>query len=383
MPTQTGQTVCLSMIVKDEATVIDRCLRSVLPFVDRYAIVDTGSTDNTVEKCCNVLAPTLDGKIECIPAHRRSWLDKLRHRNFFDFAAARNRALDLARAQGCDYVLLIDADEAIEAPNGTNIPALTESRYVATFRMMEDGRKWHRSFLVRASDPWEYRHPIHEALWAPEELGCGVLAGIEVASYSDGCRNQDKVGKFQRDAWALRDAIRKDPEEPRYWFYLGQSLAGAGHYLQAIDAYRKRVEMRCGWDEEWWFAKYQIAVLQGYLGYSWLSQREAHLAAWDDRPCRAEPLWAAGVLSRDNGDPAVAELLLRHALKLPLPADSFLVDPAIYEWRVADDLAAALALNGKKDECLDLLRQMLDCPALPEAERKRVADNLAVAEAEP
>lgn len=40
-------TICLTMIVKDEAAVIERCLESALPLIDRYLIVDTGSTDNT------------------------------------------------------------------------------------------------------------------------------------------------------------------------------------------------------------------------------------------------------------------------------------------------------------------------------------------------
>ena len=38
-------TITLCMIVKDETHVIERCLRSVAPFVDRYDITDTGSTD--------------------------------------------------------------------------------------------------------------------------------------------------------------------------------------------------------------------------------------------------------------------------------------------------------------------------------------------------
>src|SRR3978361_1789128 len=42
-----GQTVCLSMIVKNEAHVIRRCLDSVRSLIDYWIIVDTGSTDGT------------------------------------------------------------------------------------------------------------------------------------------------------------------------------------------------------------------------------------------------------------------------------------------------------------------------------------------------
>ena len=40
-------TVCLNMIVKNEAPVIRRCLDSVRPIIDYWVIVDTGSTDGT------------------------------------------------------------------------------------------------------------------------------------------------------------------------------------------------------------------------------------------------------------------------------------------------------------------------------------------------
>ena len=42
-----GQTICLCMIVKNEATVIRRCLDSVRPIIDHWIVVDTGSTDGT------------------------------------------------------------------------------------------------------------------------------------------------------------------------------------------------------------------------------------------------------------------------------------------------------------------------------------------------
>ena len=41
--------ICLTMIVKDEARIIERCLAAATPWIDSYAILDTGSTDGTPE----------------------------------------------------------------------------------------------------------------------------------------------------------------------------------------------------------------------------------------------------------------------------------------------------------------------------------------------
>ena len=48
--------ICLNMIVKNEAHVIERCLLSVKPFISSWAILDTGSTDSTPELVKRALA---------------------------------------------------------------------------------------------------------------------------------------------------------------------------------------------------------------------------------------------------------------------------------------------------------------------------------------
>ena len=45
--------ICLNMIVKNESKIITRLLDSLLKIIDHYVIVDTGSTDNTIEVISN------------------------------------------------------------------------------------------------------------------------------------------------------------------------------------------------------------------------------------------------------------------------------------------------------------------------------------------
>ena len=47
--TPKNKTITLCMIVKDETHIIEECLKSMLPYIDRYDITDTGSTDGTPE----------------------------------------------------------------------------------------------------------------------------------------------------------------------------------------------------------------------------------------------------------------------------------------------------------------------------------------------
>ena len=76
------QSLCLNMIVKNEAAVIRRCLDSVLPIIDHWVIVDTGSTDGTQD---------------IIRAHLKDLPGELHERPWRDFAYNRSEALELAR----------------------------------------------------------------------------------------------------------------------------------------------------------------------------------------------------------------------------------------------------------------------------------------------
>lgn len=85
----------LCMIVRDEERDLPRCLDSVRGVVDELCVLDTGSTDGTVD-----VARAAGARVESF-----TWCD--------DYAVARNASLVLATG---DWILVLDADEEIEDP---------------------------------------------------------------------------------------------------------------------------------------------------------------------------------------------------------------------------------------------------------------------------
>ncbi|MBI2899900.1 MAG: glycosyltransferase [Planctomycetes bacterium] len=81
------------MIVRNEESNLPRVLGSVLGLVDESVVVDTGSTDRSVE-----VAKSLGARVEFF-----EWID--------DFSAARNHALSMARG---DWIMVLDADDEFE-----------------------------------------------------------------------------------------------------------------------------------------------------------------------------------------------------------------------------------------------------------------------------
>src|SRR5271165_5691504 len=99
-------TVGLSMIVKNEAHSLRLCLKSVAGIVDQIVVADTGSTDNTAD-----IARGFGATVVSI-----EWGNH--------FADARNAALKIMQT---DWVLVLDADEELDAEARNQIPALLKA----------------------------------------------------------------------------------------------------------------------------------------------------------------------------------------------------------------------------------------------------------------
>src|SRR5437016_2950562 len=97
------------MIVRNEAQRIERALTSVAGVITHAAILDTGSTDSTMEIIDRFCA-----------AHSIDLI--LSQKPFENFSASRNTALELAKTRDAEYILLMDADMELrgEWPN-TNL----------------------------------------------------------------------------------------------------------------------------------------------------------------------------------------------------------------------------------------------------------------------
>jgi len=93
---QSKKSLSLAMIVKDEENSIKRCLDSIIDLVEEIIIVDTGSTDKTIEIC-----RSYNAQVFSYP-----WNN--------NFADARNYGLNKVMGE---WVLWLDADEEVAQEN--------------------------------------------------------------------------------------------------------------------------------------------------------------------------------------------------------------------------------------------------------------------------
>jgi len=361
LPQAGVQSVCLNMIVKNEARVIKRCFDSVRSLLTHWVIVDTGSTDGTQELIRRELAG-IPGEL-----HERPWKN---------FGHNRTEALRLAEGTA-EYLLIMDADEELELPPAFVWPELVADQYRLLHRHRASPETaWELGSLVKQSLPWRYEGVLHEVIVCDAPHRALSLDGPVVWGHFDSARNADPRAKYAEDARVLEAALVAEPANARYVFYLAQSYRDCGKLEQAVAVYERRVALG-GWGEEVYFAQCQVGTLGQRLGWDWSRVLTAYLRAYELRRSRAESLWACAAHYRVTEEWGLAELFARAALAIPRPPDILFVDDAVYTWRALDELAIATYYVGKRDESRALNERLLNEGHLPASERARVVQNLA------
>ncbi|NGX39367.1 MAG: SPBc2 prophage-derived glycosyltransferase SunS [Chlamydiae bacterium] len=350
------KTVCLNMIVKNESTVIRRSLASVKPLIDYWVIVDTGSTDGTQE-IIREFMKDIPGEL-----YESPW---------FNFEYNRNEALHYAKGK-TDYILFIDADEEFVYDEDFVLPDLDKDLYSIT--TSNHGKRYQRSLLINGDLDWKWVGVIHEYLDCPQVRSREILPGVTNIYRSEGCRSQDP-DKFHKDAKILEEALEKDPNNSRYVFYLAQSYRDAGVYEKAIENYQKRVEMG-GWDQEVFWAKYQIARLKEWLNAPEKEVIKSYTEAFCYRPSRAEPLYHLSRYFRTKEEFFLGYLAAGRGLEVPLSNDILFVYRWIYDYSLLIERAVCAYWIGQYEECCTLSESVLQMPNLPENVKECAESNL-------
>lgn len=231
-------TLSLCMIVKNEEANLKRCLDSVIGVIDELVIVDTGSTDATLD-----IARSYQAKI-----YYHEWKN--------DFSEARNASLEKATME---WILVLDGDEAL-APEGrvrlkpllANISADAVLFRVRNFNPPDALTEYNDSFQIRAfrnRPQYRYQQRVHN------QIGIAIAAhGGTIVNHGDDLiiwhygyvkntvqGNQDRLVRSVR---MLETAVNEDPNN----IYLNAKLAViyfhlGEHSLAYSYAYRVLTEL--------------------------------------------------------------------------------------------------------------------------------------------
>jgi GT2 family glycosyltransferase/glycosyltransferase involved in cell wall biosynthesis/SAM-dependent methyltransferase/tetratricopeptide (TPR) repeat protein len=218
--------VCL--IVKNEEQFLGQCLQSVRDIAHQIVVVDTGSTDQTVEIAKKFNAET----------HFFAWND--------DFSAARNEALKYATG---DWVLSLDADEELLPEHRRMILEEMQSAGVMGYRLpiidqgLEQEGCSYVPRLFRNAPGLFFVGRVHEQIFSSLEVRAQEW-GLEnrlgrAALLHHGYRKEvvDSRSKAARNLRLLQLAVEELPDEPNLVMNLGLELIRSGQLEEGLEQY--------------------------------------------------------------------------------------------------------------------------------------------------
>ena len=366
-----NKTITLCMIVKDEAHVIERCLASVLPVIDHWVIVDTGSTDGTQQKIKDFFDRNgIDGELHEIP-----WKD---------FGYNRSEALRLAQATDTDYALMIDADEILVFEQGFDPIAFKNNLTADLYNVFAQfgQTRYHRPQLTSNRKKFYYRGILHEYVDCHDPIGTRDFArGFMNTPIQDGARSSDPK-KYEKDAVRFEEALASGTVEEkdfnRYHFYLAQSYRDSQQWEKSLDAYLKRADLG-GWNEEVFYSLYQAGRIMEILEKPVDNIIQVYFKAYQTAPWRAESLWAAARLCRAFSRFDQGYRFAKQGLKIRYPEGALFVGQGIYEWALLDEFSIASYWTGNYRESRIASIQILKDNKFPADQKERIEANLKFA----
>ncbi|MBI2176486.1 tetratricopeptide repeat protein [Candidatus Woesearchaeota archaeon] len=252
-------TISLCMIVKDESEWIGKCLAAAKGLVGQMVVVDTGSSDNTVE-----IAKGLGAEV-----YHFEWND--------DTSAARNEGLKHATG---DWILVLDADETIAASDFDRIKQLLAGSEYDGYALVQRNYAndtYREDFIWAVNDPYgeskgftgwvprlivrlfrnkpeiRFEGIAHELVEGSIKKSGGKFCAIDIPIHHfKELKSQDylkaKPGHYRRIG---EKKLADEPNNARAWQEMGTVEREAGNFAKAKGYFQKAVELDGSMVEAW------------------------------------------------------------------------------------------------------------------------------------
>ena len=275
----------LCIMVKNGGPQFEQMLMDNLHIIDRWTILDTGSTDETIEIINRVLVGKKEGRLYQEP--------------FINFRESRNRLLDLA-GTSCKYNITLDDTYVV---NGSLREFLTEVRsdqYSNSFTLFihSDDTKYGSNRIIKSNSGLRYIHRIHEVITDKNNINL-VIPENRAFIFDKRFDYMEKrtMERKQLDLKLLYEEVEENPNDPRAYYYLAQTYNLLENYEKAFFYFMKRCEFtNSGFIQERVDAAFEAARLANFkLNKSWIECEELYNKAYKIDESRPEALYFIGI----------------------------------------------------------------------------------------
>lgn len=222
-------TISACMIVKNEEEFLPKCLESIRDYVDEIVIVDTGSTDSSLE-----IATSYGARI-----YHHPWEDH--------FSKHRNQSFSYAKG---DWILYIDADEELLPGSGgalsetvTAAEGNVDAIAVVLECIFDDGKSMAYNNAIRVfrnHRGFYFKGRVHNYIVGVKNALCSP---IHLFHHGYNLNEEGRKRKFERTTKLLKMDIADDPSDPRPHHFLSASYLSEKMAGEALDEARKALSL--------------------------------------------------------------------------------------------------------------------------------------------
>jgi predicted O-methyltransferase YrrM len=248
--------VCI--MVKNAGPQFEEMLLNNLHLMDRWTILDTGSTDDTI----NIINKVLINKN-----------GKLYQEPFINFKDSRNRLLELA-GYTCKFNIILDDTYVVKGNLYKFLNEIRGDQYSNSLSLFikSNDIMYNSNRIIKSTSNLKYQFKIHETIsdynniniFIPEEE---AFILDRIFEYMD----QRTMERKANDLILLYEELTENPMNPRTYYYLGQTYNLQKNYEKAYENFIKRAEfVNSGFIQERYDAIFETARLANFqLNKSW------------------------------------------------------------------------------------------------------------------
>ncbi len=353
-PHKNKSLLSLIMIVKNEADTIQKVLQSSIGTIDRYTILDTGSTDNTIDIILSTFKD-IPGNIYTEP--------------FIDFSTSRNRAIELDKNKST-FNLMLSGNEYIR--HGSIIRSFCKQQLDTSNDVFNIQIKFGQNIqydsarIFRSKANWFYVGATHEYLTNAKQNTSNMKISTKKQIpyiYHDRSTTspQQQKKRCLKDSYLLKNELKTKAATTRTLFYLAQSYQCTNHWHHAYSFYKKRIQEKSG-KEEIYESMYRLAILSEHLEYPWINIPQLYLNAFEfSKANRSEPLYSIGKYYYEQEQYHSAFLFLKQASEIAFPKHwKLFINPNIYHYDIPYMLANVSYYLNKPKVGLSQINKLLE-----------------------
>ena len=299
----------LCIMVKNAGSLFEKVLTENLPYIDRWTILDTGSTDETIDIIKKVLVDKKKGNLYQEP--------------FINFRDSRNRCLELA-GKSCKYNIMLDDTYVIQGDLRRFLETVRGDQFADSYSLLVKSAdsEYYSNRITKSSNNLKYIYKIHEVIQENDNVNVVVPNSVSwVFDNREDYMEKRTMDRKLYDLQLLFEEVEENPDDPRHLYYIAQTYNLLENYEKAAEYFLKRINHPVvGFKQEKVDSLFELARTYNFkLKKPWEECEKIYLQCHELEPTRPDSYYFLGVHYYMENDYDKAYFYIKRAFEIGFP----------------------------------------------------------------